>query len=612
MLFGPVVSYNVLNLLCPLANAFSAFLLCRYVGKRFWPAILGGYIFGFSQYTLSQSLAHLFLLFIFPVPLVVLFVLRRMNRELGRLAFLVLTTAFLGFEFLSSTELFATTSVLGTSIMVLSYLLFGTETRRALENVAFEIGITYAILVVALSPYLYYVFAMGVPSPINASILNSNDLLAFFVPTPVILVGGRAFHSIAAMMGDWSGMSGYVGPGLWIVIALFTKSKWREPVGKLLALSFALIAVLSIGPVLHVLGTTSIPMPWWLFNKLPLINQALPERLGMYLSLDATLIACIYFSQTTDAAWLRIGLASLSLLLIVPDPVWRMVAVTSVAADEPLFCKSGEYKQYIAPRDNVLFLPHGEESMSLLWQAESGFYYRIATGRVGMIPPTVANWPILQSFDSGDEISDFSEQLEAFLGANRVSTIIVEERKQHHWPRLLSKLRVTPVSVDGVMLYRVPPAILSSFANTTSHEMAEREAITSITMLIDAANRYLGADLPVDKLTPFRAHQLNMLDLPEGAHIDDPENNWWHNLWLGPAGNSLVGTGIVGRFENLQLVVQRYGPYAREILFPYPTRLGNPPPAESDLLFMIFDREGLSRAATTTEKQSDHLKPLAR
>ena len=54
-----------------------------------------------------------------------------------------------------------------------------------------------------------------------------------------------------------------------------------------------------------------------------------------------------------------------------------------MAADEPFFCKSGENKQCIAPGDNVLFLPHGEESMSLLWRADSGFCDRIATVRVG-------------------------------------------------------------------------------------------------------------------------------------------------------------------------------------------------------------------------------------
>lgn len=602
MLFGPVVSYNVLNILCPLANAFSAFLLCRYVGKRFWPAMLGGYIFEFSQYTLSQSLGHLFLLFIFPVPLAILLVLRRMNRDLGRLAFVVLMTAVLAFEFLSSTEVFATTSVLGTFIMVLSYLLFGTETRRALEKVAFEIAVTYAILVLVLSPYLYYVFAMGVPPPINSSIDYSNDLLALFVPTPVIFIGGEAFRAATGMMRrSWGEMSGYLGPGVWVVIVLFTRSNWRKPFGKLLTLRLALIAVLSMGPALHVLGATSIPMPWWLFSKLPLIDQALPGRFGMYLAFDAALIACIYFSETKNPPWLRIGLASLSLLFLVADPAWRKVS--SAAADEPLFCRSGEYKQYIAPGDNVLFLPHGGESMSLLWQAESGFYYRIPTGHVGMIPPTSADWPILESFIFGDEIPDFSEQLEAFLGANRVRTIIVEKHKQDRWPRLLAKLHITPVSVDGVLLYRVPPEILNSFASATPHEMAERDGVTSVTMLVQAASRYLGSDFAVDKLSPFRARQLHMLDLPEDALIEEPENNWWHNLWLGPAPNSSVGIGIVGRYEDLQLVVQSYRPYAREILFPYPKPLGNPPPDESGQLFMIFDREGLSRAATTGGEQ---------
>src|SRR5208282_2744369 len=153
----------------------------------------------------------------------------------------------------------------------------------------------------------------------------SNDLLTFFVPTPVIFVGGAAFQSVAAMMQSWWEMSGYLGLGVWAVVVLFTRSNWREPVGKLLTLSLALTALLSMGPVLHVLGTTSIPMPWWLFNKMPLINQALPGRLGMYLFLDAALIACIYFSGTTDPAWLRIGLVLLILMLLVPDPAHVMV-----------------------------------------------------------------------------------------------------------------------------------------------------------------------------------------------------------------------------------------------------------------------------------------------
>src|ERR1700730_4601535 len=163
---------------------------------------------------------------------------------------------------------------------------------------------------------------------------------------------------------------------------------------------------------------------------------------------------------------------------------------------------------------------------------------------------------------------------------------------------------MAPVPIDGILLYRVPPAILSSFANATPPEMAQHDAVASFALLVDGTRRYLSAGLLVVNLTPWRVHQLHMLDLPEGARGAGPDNNWWHRHWLGPAGNSSVGIGILGRYEDLQLVVERYRPYAREILFPYPKRLDDPRPQESGQLFMIFDREGLSRAATASP--SDH------
>ena len=55
---GPLVAYNVLALLAPALSAFTAFLLCRHVTGRTWPSLVGGYIFGFSDYMLG-ALARL-------------------------------------------------------------------------------------------------------------------------------------------------------------------------------------------------------------------------------------------------------------------------------------------------------------------------------------------------------------------------------------------------------------------------------------------------------------------------------------------------------------------------------------------------------------------------
>ncbi|MBV9358217.1 MAG: hypothetical protein JO023_22110, partial [Chloroflexi bacterium] len=48
LLFGPLVSYNLLALLSPILGALFAFLLCRYLTKSFPAALVGGYLFGFS------------------------------------------------------------------------------------------------------------------------------------------------------------------------------------------------------------------------------------------------------------------------------------------------------------------------------------------------------------------------------------------------------------------------------------------------------------------------------------------------------------------------------------------------------------------------------------
>src|SRR5437879_1265113 len=73
---GPVVAYNLLCLLAPPLAAWTAFLLCRYITRRFWAALAGGYVFGFSTYVLGHLPGHLNLTLIFLIPLCVLLILR--------------------------------------------------------------------------------------------------------------------------------------------------------------------------------------------------------------------------------------------------------------------------------------------------------------------------------------------------------------------------------------------------------------------------------------------------------------------------------------------------------------------------------------------------------
>ena len=43
---GPIVAHNAVMLLAPALDGWAAFVLCRYLARSYWPAWLGGYIFG--------------------------------------------------------------------------------------------------------------------------------------------------------------------------------------------------------------------------------------------------------------------------------------------------------------------------------------------------------------------------------------------------------------------------------------------------------------------------------------------------------------------------------------------------------------------------------------
>ena len=131
---GEPATYNiVVALALPLA-AFSAFLLCHRVTGAFWPSVVGGYLFGFSPYMLGQVLTHLDLVSVFPVPLIALLTLKRLDAEISARRFTILLAALLTILFLSFPELFATVTIVSGFSLILALALFGEEVRHATDR----------------------------------------------------------------------------------------------------------------------------------------------------------------------------------------------------------------------------------------------------------------------------------------------------------------------------------------------------------------------------------------------------------------------------------------------------------------------------------------------
>ena len=65
---GPVVGYNVANLLAPVISAWFAYRLCYRLTGAPWASILGGWLYGFSSYFFAVEQGHLHLALAFMPP----------------------------------------------------------------------------------------------------------------------------------------------------------------------------------------------------------------------------------------------------------------------------------------------------------------------------------------------------------------------------------------------------------------------------------------------------------------------------------------------------------------------------------------------------------------
>ncbi len=461
---GPVVAFNVLAMLAPALSAWTAFLLCRHVIRSFWPSLLGGYLYGFSSYELGQMQGHLNLTLTFLLPVCVLLVLRRVEGTIGPRRFVLLLAATLLFQFLISPEVSVMLAVFGGVALVLALLLFPPPVRRRVSAAMGQIALAYVLAGLVLTPYLYYFFARhSTETPIYSFYPSyfSMDPLNLVVPTDVTLLGHGAVARLAATFtGNSSEQNAYLGLPVLAMVVLFGLSFWRTRVGRLLLLTLIIVCVAALGPVLHVAGTTTVPLPWRLLLHVPFLKFALPARFMLLASLIVALVVAMWVSTSRARPWFKGSLAVLAVVFLLPNlgsGYWR------TGVDTPAFFTSGLYRRYLPADGNVLVIPYGSNGNSMLWQAQTGMYFRMPEGYLTVTPPRAfASVPLVDALYSGRPKDDFQAQLRSFLRATGVRTILVNQRAPGQWGKLFGSFGVAPASVGGVFVYRVPSAALGA------------------------------------------------------------------------------------------------------------------------------------------------------
>ena len=606
MRFGPIVAFNLANLLMPALTATSAFVLTRRIVGRTWPAMLGGFIYGFSAYMAGhQSGGHLNLTAAFLVPLVVYLALLRLDEAIGRAGFVVALAATLVCQFLIGQEIFATIVMFGATALAVAYLMLPGYADR-IRSLATLCALALGAAAVALTPYLYrVVIASGFSShPVWNTTAQGTDLLELLIPTGTMMLGTLA--PLAAIGGRYSHgpveTGAYLGLPILLVVLWFLKSRWHRADARFLGVMLAIIYVMSYGSRLHVAGHELFGMPWKLLSRMPLIDSAFPARFSLYVYLIVALIASDWISEWRASHALKALAVALIVLFTIPNLHGsRWVH----ELDTPEFFRAGAYRNQIAPGATILVLPYGESGNSMYWQAETGMYFAMAEGHFPT-PQSFLAWPIVGSFLDGGKIPDESDQLNAFLATHNVTAVLFrqDDSSAPAWRAMLGASGAQVNAIDDVVFARPDAAALERMRNATGLDMECKLDDARFAALLDAADRYIAAGQPAAALSPFRAQQLGLL-LPGWVRSDEGPSSS-EGLFLAPWNHDRVGVGVRASYACVQRMVANFGAGAAETYFPYPHPLESAP---SGNLFqrrfvMVFSREALAKAANAARAAS--------
>jgi hypothetical protein len=595
---GEPATYNILAMpMLPLA-AFTAFVLCRRVTGAFWPSVLGGYIFGFSPYMLGQLLGHLVETAVFPLPLIALVALKRIDGEISAWRFAILLSLLLTIQFLLSVEHFATVSIICGFAFLLAVVFFDGQRRSRIIRLIAPTIVGYSIACVVLSPYLYYMLALGFPhGSIWSPIDYSSDLLNCFVPTATGFLG--TFGFARAISGTFGGTllenGAYIGIPLLIAIEIYRRGAWHTSAGRFLVAMLAIAIIASFGPALRVAGRTLFPMPWEIAGRLPLISIVLPVRFMLFAFLILALIVAILFAAST-AHPLKKGLAAaLILASIAPNP---HASFWTSPLDLPAFFADRLYAKELAPRDIILPLPWGSRGNSMYWQLRSEMYFRMAGGWTGITPFAFTRMPVFNYFYGATNLPEAPDQLKAYIARFGVRAIIADPRDVYFpiWQATLASLGVPALNEKGVWIYKIPPASFTAYAGLSGAQLEARANALQFDTILEAAGAYLAG-----------GHDLSKISAVELKRLDQLPRDWLdasdHQLWqVGPAPGGGVAIIIVGSYEGVSPLIQRYHAIASEIDYPAPTRWtpdSHPNLDQIKPLLMIFDASHLASAAQT-------------
>jgi hypothetical protein len=493
--FGAVVSYNIVLLLIPPLSGWAAFLAARRLTGKFWPSLLAGAVYGFCPYELQhtwQGQPNLTVIALF--PLMVYLVVRWWDGSMRSIWFAGWLALAMAVQFYTFNEAFAEMTAVLAGGLVIGLAVAGRAAWRKVARLAGLAAIAYAGAIVLAAPYLIYALKHYQGTLTRQQPQYSLPLIRLIVPMSQKLFGVSALIRYSNHIGD-GGIENYVGIPLIVVLLLLTAFAWRNRLSLLLLVGFLFVIALAAGPNLVVTSYRHThELPWAGLWTLPFARSAEPSRFIVFAVLVLALALALWLATPTSSrlvAVARWGLGLLAVAAIISDAPTSYQAVQPVPPGYPLplaagthpvsqlppFVTDGLYRRYLRPGETVVILT-GRGNAGMLFQAATGFYFRIAGGYINASLTPVNALPhqvTLLAHPSKVAVRMFDD----YARSSGLGAIVVEQAWEEPWMNL-RKLGMNGTSVGGVTIYPMDRWLASqthpagSTAGKTGHQRLAR------------------------------------------------------------------------------------------------------------------------------------------
>jgi hypothetical protein len=339
-------------------------------------------------------------------------------------------------QLLTGEEVLATTALIVGLGAVLAALLHRSFVAERLPYVARATGAAFlSFAILAAYPLAVQFFGpQRVFGNVQPQDVYVSDLLAFIVPNHVWLHNGATCEIVSHFTGNSTEDNAYLGLPLLALFVVGLTAGWRRPSVRWAGLLTLFIAVLSLGPHLHVFGrTTPLWLPWAAVAKLPLMGNVDPSRLMLEAFLGVGIVVGGVLANASLAS--RFGRIATTLLVAGFVAVVPAIPATSTPTSVPGFFQSGGAVAGIPAGSVVLVTPFSsrQSTDAMYLQTVAQYRFRMPEGDAFTPGPYLGPHPShlqasLDELDQGQVVAVSQSERELALGdlaAFRVATIVV-------------------------------------------------------------------------------------------------------------------------------------------------------------------------------------------